>query len=315
MLNQIIYFQQFCDNFLSVATVRREARRRHWNRTFGLGVAGNVAGHMAQAGEAEADASPQGTPEALFTFYAPHPHTVDATEDEILSLLSTFPVTNATIELPRNIREAGDLQVEPELGLYCDIVYSREGDRVERLVPRRVAAFNDCSIRKLDTAQKLSEKKNWGFASKGISIKSFRIDSMSQGSLVDKLVLTSYIKRGDQVYKYSVDAPARNYLLFHDALMEWIVDRINTQENTGKWLPIFSELVKSDYPTSMWIALGAGEYTEWGAKNFLELKDQCLVLVYREDKYPDGPSPELIEALMDDGPTPEHIISLHQTFV
>merc|ERR1719373_518815 len=123
---------------------------------------------------------------------------------------------------------------------------------------------------------------------------------MSPGSLVDKLVLTSYIKRGDQVYKYSVDAPARNYLIFHDALMDWIVDRINTQENTGKWLPIFPELVQSDYPTSMWIALGAGEYTEWGAVNFLQPKDECLVLVYREDKYPDGPCDDLVQDLFND---------------
>ena len=43
-------------------------------------------------------------------------------------------------------------QVEPEMGMYADIVYSADGSKVERLVPRKVAAFNDCSIRKLDGA-------------------------------------------------------------------------------------------------------------------------------------------------------------------
>lgn len=64
-------------------------------------------------------------------------------------------------------RGAANVQVEPELGLYADIVYARDGRSVERLVPRRVAAFNDCSIRQLEGASKLSQKKNWGFGSKG----------------------------------------------------------------------------------------------------------------------------------------------------
>ena len=38
------------------------------------------------------------------------------------------------------------------MGMYADIVYSADGSKVERLVPRKVAAFNDCSIRKLDGA-------------------------------------------------------------------------------------------------------------------------------------------------------------------
>eukprot|EP00928_Gymnodinium_smaydae_P015575 TRINITY_DN15768_c0_g2_i1.p1 TRINITY_DN15768_c0_g2~~TRINITY_DN15768_c0_g2_i1.p1 ORF type:complete len:416 (-),score=57.72 TRINITY_DN15768_c0_g2_i1:85-1332(-) len=307
-------FDQFCKNFSAVATVRKAARLKNWHRTYGLGVAGNVAGHMAQAGEADpdhGDAHPA-TPAAIFTFYAPHPHTIDATEDEVLTMYETFPVTNAVIDFPR---VGGDVQVEPELGLYVDIVYARDGKSVERLVPRRVAAFNDCSIRTLEGSEKLTEKKNWGFGSKGISLRSFRVDSISKGSMVDSLVLASYIQRGGQVYKYSVDAPARNYLMFHDELLDWIVDRINNQENTGKWMEIFKDLVKSDYPTSMWIALGAGEYTDWGASNFLQPKDECLVIVYDETRFPTGPSEEQVSRMLDDGIAPEGIIALHQTFV
>merc|ERR1712187_91351 len=135
-----------------------------------------------------------------------------ATEKEVLEIYKTFPVTNAVIDFPSI---GGNVQVEPEMGLYVDIVYARDGQSVERLVPRRVAAFNDCSIRALEGSEKLREKKNWGFGSKGISVRSFRVDSISKGSMVDRLVLTSYLKRGKEVFKYSVDAPARNYLLFH----------------------------------------------------------------------------------------------------
>ncbi|CAE8646970.1 unnamed protein product, partial [Polarella glacialis] len=219
-------FTRFIKHFKAVRMVRNTARLKHWNRTFGLGVAGNVAGHMAQAGEADASEAAPALPAALFTFYAPNPFTIDATEAEVLAQLATFPVTNAVIDFPTR---GGNVQVEPEMGLYCDIVYTKEGDAVERLVPRRIAAFNDCSIRQLDGSEKLSEKKNWGHGSKGISLRSFRVNSISKGSLVDRLSLVSYIKRGEKIHQYSVDAPARNYLLFHDDLMDWIVKSINTQ--------------------------------------------------------------------------------------
>merc|ERR1719330_2101385 len=146
-------------------------------------------------------------PPAIFTFYAPHPHTVDAPRDEVLERLQQFPVTQSVIDFP-NLEGSGNVQVEPEMGLYVDVVYAKSGGSVERLVPRRVAAFNDCSIRKLDGSEKLSEKKNWGFGSKGISLRSFRVDSISKGTPVDQLVLTSYVKRDGQIHQYSVDAPA-----------------------------------------------------------------------------------------------------------
>jgi len=310
-------FPRFCKSFDAVSMIRSSARHRNWNRTYGLGVAGNVAGHMAQAGEADAaaeDAPAAKTPAAIFTFYAPHPHTVDASETEVLMRLSQFPVTNAVIRYPQ-IEGAGNVQVEPEMGLYVDIVYSKDEKRVERLVPRRIAAFNDCSIRKLDGSQKLSEKKNWGEASKGISLRSFRIHSMAPGTLVDELVLVSYIKRGDQVHQYSVDAPAKNYLMFHEPLLDWIIDRINNQATEDKWEAIFPEMVESDYPTSMWIALGAGEYTEWGSTNFLQAKDECLVLVYNTKTYPEGPSAEQIAELFSEHDAPKDVIALHQTFI
>lgn len=310
-------FPRFCKNFDAVLMLRKSARERSWHRTYGLGVAGNVAGHMAQAGEADAvkeGALTPKTPAAVFTFFAPHPHTIDATEEEVLMRLSEFPVTNAIINYP-DIEGAGNVQVEPELGLYVDIVYAADEKSVSRLIPRRVAAFNDCSIRKLDGSEKLSEKKNWGEGSKGISLRSFRIHSMAPGTLVDNLVLVSYIKRGDTVHQYSVDAPAKNYLMFHEPLLEWIVERINNQKTEDKWEAIFPEMAASDYPTSMWIAVGAGEYTDWGATNYLQPKDECLVLVYNEKAYPSGPDMDSIHQMFEERNPPDEIIALHQTFV
>merc|ERR1719502_1102323 len=105
-------FDSFCKHFDAVQMVRCSARLKAWHRTFGLGVAGNVAGHMAQAGEAEepADgAAAPNLPAAVFTYYAPHPHTVDATEEEQLEMYQQFPVSQAVIEFPR-LKGSGNVQ-------------------------------------------------------------------------------------------------------------------------------------------------------------------------------------------------------------
>ena len=120
------------------------------------------------------------------------------------------------------------------MAVFVDVQYAEpdsDGKRqVTSLVPRRVAAFNDCSIRALEGSDKLSEKKNWGAESKGISSRVIEVDSFAPGTLVDRLVMVSYVMRDGLVEKYSRDAPARNYTMFHEPLLAWIVDRINTQQ-------------------------------------------------------------------------------------
>ena len=74
------------------------------------------------------------------------------------------------------------------------------------------AAFNDCSIRELDDSTKLSEKKNWGFGSKGISLSTFPVDRKHGGfteknPLVANLALVSYVMRGNEIHLYTQPAP------------------------------------------------------------------------------------------------------------
>merc|ERR1712025_594038 len=121
-----------------------------------------------------------------------------------------------------------------------------------------------------------------------------------------------FIKRGEQVVQYSVNAPARNYLLFHEPLLDWIVDKINNQKDTGAWEEIFPLFKESDYPTSAWIALGAGKYTEWGEQNYLQPEDECLIIIYDERKHANGPDPATINRLLKDDENPDGMIYLHQ---
>ncbi|CAE7213558.1 CHR23 [Symbiodinium necroappetens] len=309
-----INFSSFINNFKVVQMMRQAGRLKLWHRCCGLGVAGNVAGHMAQAGEAGQESHSATKPAAIFSYYMPpHPYQVsDQQADK--KRLQEFPVTYAVIDYPK-LPGACKVQVEPELGLLVDIVYTKDRKRVDHLVPRRVAAFNDCSIRSLEGAEKLSMKKNWGFGSKGISLRSFPVDGFGPGTFVDFLALVSYMKRDGEVFQYSVKAPVRNYLLFHEPLLEWIVEQINGQKDTDKWEEIFPQLAASDFPTSSWIALGAGEYTDYGATHFLQPLDEVVVVVYDERVMPDGPGMAQVLEMFEDTPAPAGSVMLHQTFV
>ncbi|CAD7960601.1 unnamed protein product [Amoebophrya sp. A25] len=416
-------FESMLEMFAEISAVRNMAREKQWRRTMGIGVAGNVAGHMAMAGEANADAPAANTPAALFAFYLPEvfhgrhslfesglspstsydylpssrtsppttqeaPSSSSATTsppeegeeedaapkkgslkgkmllelddfedttaervdklEEIMNVdtqpcteveqamdrLHRFPVTNAVIDYPR---EGGKVQVEPEVALYCDILYNTavtstvpDSDNprhrqvfVERLVPRKIAAFNDCSIRQLDGSTKLSEKKNWGHGSKGISLDSFPLlnpeKDFSPEGIASRLALTSYVKRDGKVFPYTQSAPARNYLSFYQPLLNWIRDQMNHQSSVDKWEDMNQLLEASDYPMSCWIALGAGEYTDWGMNNFIKPKDETVVIVYDEAKFPEGPQPDRVAQLFEDHghvqDKSQGLVALHQTFV
>ncbi|CAD7932824.1 unnamed protein product [Amoebophrya sp. A120] len=456
-----INFAQFYAHLETFRVLRMTARLRMWKDCIGLGVAGNVAGHMDQAGEVsknEAVFHNPKTPTALFAFYVPnaqkilsenkhHSSKKPLTESlrKELQRLKRFPVTNKVIDYPSNLLEeleaeqqknhdsfsgfgvssttatsgAGQnysvhhinqenknwdllkVQVEPEVALLAKIEYDhsmdpellKEGKRkkVKRLIPMKVAAFNDCSLRSeigggmFKFAGKLSEKKNWGFGSKGISFQAFPVDKFSkeiakpiiagavgtaktstmkqqdeQGvsmgpqydhgreekdnfarasigkavsdehkirstnpedkmpSLVSKLWITSYVRRNNEIFGYTVPASINSYLLFYEDLLQWIVTQMNHQGRYDKWEDISELLDVANYPRYCWIALGAGQYTDWGQKHFLHPGDEAVVILYRNDRYPEegGPSMEIIRNIFDErGKVPEGISSLHQIFV
>ena len=91
---------------------------RNW---FGFGVAGNFAGHLEQAGE-DADfvnvSSEGSAPKGIFPWYAP------GTD----SFLSEFPLSTDAVVLPDQTDGPLNLQIEPEVGLACQVVW--DGDTV-----------------------------------------------------------------------------------------------------------------------------------------------------------------------------------------
>lgn len=252
-----------------------------WERVIGLGVAGNFAGHLEQAGEAndfkdlviEDAAAPKG----VFPFYVP----VDASANSGRSdhFLHVCPISAKRIRLGEG---AENHQIEPEVSLLCDLVY--EQDRVVAVVPRRAMAHNDCSIRR-EGARKISEKKNWGPESKGTAAQSIPIDRFEKGGALDDYRIASYLLRDDTLYEYGVDSSVASYSYMYGQLLEWLVGKLNDQVDEGPLEDISSWLAIAGRPDRALISIGATRYTEFGETTFLEKGDRVVVAVYDGNRF------------------------------
>ncbi|WP_061034821.1 MULTISPECIES: DUF5718 family protein [Vibrio] len=239
-----------------------------------LGIAGNFAGHLQQAGEAD-DFTLYGDvnankPQALFPIYVPFIEH---------SYLSTYPISADTTKLPNDIL---NLQIEPELALICDVTY--EGGHVLQLKPTYFGAFNDCSIRRPD-ANKISEKKNWGAASKGLASQLIELERLTPDSDIGRFRIASFHKRGELVFAYGEDCAVNEYSYFYADLLDWIRDQMNHQAERGPMENIHALLKQANLPSQLVVAVGATRYTEYGEQNFLERGDESVVVVYDSHLY------------------------------
>ena len=244
----------------------------------GLGVAGNFAGHLEQAGEAadflQVKTEEAIQPKAIFPFYVPSER-LSSTEQ----FLSTYPLSHDTISFPQ---DADNLQIEPEVALICEIHY--QDGQVNKLKPSHFAAYNDCSIRR-PNARKICEKKNWGENSKGISATQIALDKFEQGGVLDNYHIACFHKRNGVLNTYGEDSPAASYSYFHQKLLNWIIDKMNHQPDQGPMNHIAELIKQSHQPAHAIISIGATRYTPFGETNFLQVGDTSIVVVYDATKY------------------------------
>jgi hypothetical protein len=270
--------------------------------SIGFGIAGNFAGHLEQAGEAkdfQSVAVKEATqPKAIFPFYVPAKQS---------GFLSTFPISNDTIVIPK---QGGNVQIEPEVAVYCKVHYEGKQDAktVARLEPLSFGAYNDCSIRR-PNAKKISEKKNWGASSKGLSANLIAVDQFAEGGLMDAYRIACFLKRDGEYVAYGEDSAVKSYSYFHQQLLDWVVDRMNHQVDEGPMEHIASHLANANYPESTLISIGATRYTAFGETHYLQAGDQSIVVVYNAAVY----APEAIVPMLQKGEMPtEHISMLVQ---
>ncbi len=245
---------------------------RNW---FGFGVAGNFAGHLEQAGEAVdfVNVASEGTaPKGIFPWYAPG----------VEGFLGEFPLSNDAIALPAESPEFSgplNLQIEPEVGVACRVVW--QGDTVVTLQPFALGAFNDCSIRR-PGAKKISHKKNWGPASKGVSESFFEISDLTPAGPTASLRLVCFLHSDGAEHAYGVDSPLIGYSYYGEVLLDWIVERLAHQKGSPETPleDVGALMVASGHPEHVLIGIGATRYTELGESTYLKPGDQAIVRVY-----------------------------------
>jgi hypothetical protein len=263
---------------------------RSW---FGIGVAGNFAGHLEQAGEAgdfANVAAAESAPKGLFPFYAPGHD----------SFLSVFPLSHDAITSPSDAEAAASLQAEPEVGLACEVRYARDGS-VEALVPFAFGACNDCSIR-VPGAAKISEKKNWGACSKGVAPNFIRLDGPDLERQTATHRLACFLRRDGDLHPYGVDSPLTGYSYYGARLLDWTVDRLNNQHGSPDTPlePIGQYLRDCDQPDKLLITIGATRYMPFGESTYLTPGDEPIVVVYDSAAVGLG---DIVEALGSASPT------------
>jgi hypothetical protein len=246
-----------------------EAELRTW---FGFGVAGNFAGHLEQAGEAAdfVNVTSEGeAPKGIFPWYAPG---VDG-------FLGEFPLSHDTVALPKSDTPL-NLQIEPEVGLACHVVW--DGDTVVTLQPFALGAFNDCSIRR-PNALKISHKKNWGPASKGVARQFFDVGDLTPDGPTSTLRLLCHLRTADgQEHEYGVDSPLLGYSYYGEVLLDWITERLANQKGSADTPleDVGALMVASGRPSKVLIGIGATRYTELGESTYLQPGDEAIVRVY-----------------------------------
>ncbi len=236
-----------------------------------LGVAGNFAGHLEQAGETpdfvHVKTQNATEPKGLFPYYVPN-HS---------GFLGQYPLSSNQITYPTELADNAHLQAEPEVCVLFEVTY--QNNRVTALTPNAFAAFNDCSIRK-PGAKKISEKKNWGEATKGISEQFITLNCFEKGGEIDRFNIASFLKRDGQIHAYGKDSSVLTYSYFHQQLTQWMIDKLNTQEDFGPLENLQEHIKTAGYPTHMLISLGATTYTEFGENVFLQPCDELFFYVY-----------------------------------
>ncbi|MDB2562938.1 DUF5718 family protein [Sulfurimonas sp.] len=248
-----------------------------YKKFLGLGIAGNFALHLEQAGELEEFkdiiTAEEAAPKGIFPFYLPQVTSAK-------TILNTYPLSSEYIRLPK---EDVNVQAEPEVGLICDLEYT--AGKLSKITPTYFGAYNDCSIR-IPGADKISDKKNWGEDSKGFSNTLFKIDKFEEGGVMDQYSIASFLRRKGKIYAYGEDVELKGYSYFHEKLTDWITNQLLTQEDFGPLEAIEEYISACDNPKQAIISIGATRYTDFGEKTFLLPKDEVIVIVYNNDKIP-----------------------------
>ena len=167
-----------------------------------------------------------------------------------------------------------------------DAIFNAEwkDGKLKNLFPLSFGASNDCSIRK-DGAKKISEKKNWGKETKGLSSNMILLDDFSENSKLYDYRIASFLLRDSNVFEYGENSFVKNYNYIWKKLTLWLIEKFNSQKDEGPKENIHEYLKEASFPEKILVSIGATRYTEFGERNFLKKNDEAVVVLYPDSKY------------------------------
>lgn len=286
-----------------------------------FGVAGNFTGHLEQAGEAKdflnVKTEDVSAPKGIFPTYLPEikeDFSNETKEKVCPDFLHLFPFDENKIIFPENEE---NIQIEPE----CALLFEAQWEKIKspeitsKLKSLKAISFfasNDCSIRK-EGAKKISQKKNWGPSSKGYGISSsIKIDSFCEKGIINNYNIVSFILRDNKLIQYGEDSSIKDYSYIYEKLTNWIIDKINNQQNQGPLEDLHKYLEESAFPKEIVISIGATRYTEFGEKNYLKRGDKAIIVLYPFNKYS---REEIKKIILENLSIPDDISLLSQKIV
>lgn len=249
----------------------------------GFGVIGNFANHLQQAGEAEdfkhIAVEDCNAPKGIFPFYIPQNN----------GFLGRFCIDCQSLIIPQDAQ----VQAEPELALICNIEY--ENKSVKNIIPTHFAAFNDASIRNFKNATKLSQKKNFSSACKGIGAPIELVGDFSKNGMLDSYSLTSFVIIDGKAHQYGNNTKVTNYNYFYSKLINWMKITINNQRDSGVLEDLSAILKANNYPKNAIFSIGATSYAPFGEDRYLQKDDEICICLYNHKEYINWQIRELLE--------------------
>lgn len=245
-----------------------------------FGVAGNFTGHLEQAGEAkdfESISSKDNAPKAIFPTYLPCKNKTNI----IPEFLKIFPFSCNKIVFPNDNKDLC-LQLEPECGIVFSIKW--QNSKIIKIDSICFASSNDCSIRK-EGAKKISQKKNWGIASKGFCKKQIKLKNFDNSSFINNFKIISFLQRDNQFFQYGEDSFIKDYSYIYETLCNWLIDHFNNQVDLGPQENLSLYLKELNYPKKVFVSIGATRYTDFGQNNYLQKGDKTFVILYNSDYF------------------------------
>lgn len=268
-----------------------------------FGIAGNFTGHLEQAGEAvdfaKVVTKEANAPKAIFPTFIP------GESNLVPAFLHTYPFDAEKIIYPQG---EDKLQIEPECALICETQW--DGNTLSKITPLAFGASNDCSIRK-EGAKKISLKKNWGKASKGLSNNLIKIDDFSEKGILGHYRIASFLVRDGKAFEYGENSPVSGYSYIYKKLLDWCIEKFNTQKDEDPAEDIHLYLKECGKPSHLMISIGATRYTDFGEHNFLKNEDESVVVLYPDNYSPD----EIIKMVESDNFADEKISILRQKII